>query len=146
MVCDLNELDGKRKKYCSKICGRKGWKLANREKMVDYKRKYRRCNREKVNEYNRKYRARVAPVHENLAISLKAERSCLRCETRNQLEVHHIKSQLLGGKPNDRNNLLVLCKDCHALWHVYFDKSYWTYGGDQYLMSRGVAQAARDAA
>ena len=127
-ICKIKELTGMQKKYCSIVCQRKASKIRNREAILLGKRRYRQTHKDELREYNRKYRKRVASIRESLAHKLKSESPCLRCDTRLNLEVHHIKRQDLGGGANDINNIVVLCKNCHALWHSMFPIEYWLYG------------------
>jgi 5-methylcytosine-specific restriction endonuclease McrA len=127
-VCKLNPLQGQQKFYCSKTCERKGWKDRNRDKILAGKRRYRERNKDKIAIYNRMYKAKVPHISAQLATRLKATYPCLRCGMKESLEVHHIKHQTLGGGVNDLNNLVVLCKHCHARWHRMFDTRYWVWG------------------
>jgi hypothetical protein len=127
-VCKLVKLKGRQVMYCSKNCERKGWRDSNREKLLEGKRKYREANKESIQLYNLAYKKKVKKLDSKLSIDLRKKHNCLRCDRRENLEVHHIRHQLYGGGHNDPNNLLVLCKSCHALWHKMFPKSYWLYG------------------
>jgi 5-methylcytosine-specific restriction endonuclease McrA len=100
--------------------------VANREKYLECKRLYREANKAKIAAYGKAYKAAVKPVDEGLAMQLKETHACLRCRIRSNLEVHHIKHQRHGGRANDLNNLLVLCKPCHARWHKFFNVDYWS--------------------
>ena len=46
----------------------------------------------------------------------KNKRFCAECGSKKNLTIHHIKSKYLKGT-NERNNLMVLCKDCHKKIH-----------------------------
>ena len=47
--------------------------------------------------------------------------SCVMCNSKNKLEVHHID---YNKKNNEENNLITLCKKCHNITN--FDKEFWT--------------------
>ncbi len=50
---------------------------------------------------------------------------CLRCRTSEDVEVHHIRPQNRDGN-SDISNLMLLCRDCHDLWHKVFpDDLFW---------------------
>lgn len=125
-ICHINKLSGKQRKYCSRLCERKGWRDANHAWILADKKRYREQNRDKIRLYDQAYKAKVPAIKESLAMQLKRTFNCLRCESGERLEVHHIRHQRHGGGVNDQNNLLVLCKTCHARWHKFFDTNYWT--------------------
>lgn len=124
-ICGIQELTGSQKLYCSKNCERKGWRDNNKEKILEGKRLYRLQNKEKISLYQKAYKSKTKHINNKLARRLKDAYQCLRCGTNEQLEVHHIKHQRFGGGHNDINNLVVLCKTCHAKWHKYFNIDYW---------------------
>ena len=49
---------------------------------------------------------------------------CFRCETIENLDLHHIKPARFGGK-NTEDNLMLLCKSCHRKWHIMFNNKFW---------------------
>lgn len=51
--------------------------------------------------------------------------TCLRCRTSEDVEVHHIRPQNRDGN-SDISNLMLLCRECHDLWHKVFpDDLFW---------------------
>ncbi len=50
------------------------------------------------------------------AILDRDHKKCAKCKSHNQLEVHHIVMQYLGGNDNPEN-LITLCAACHQEWH-----------------------------
>lgn len=109
-------LIGKQTKYCGHKCWIKGWKLGNREKYLSGKKLYREKNREKILRYNRINRKPFEISGRHRIIILDDIKECSRCGSKERLNIHHIKPAQLGGSHNF-NNLLVLCWDCHMLWH-----------------------------
>lgn len=47
----------------------------------------------------------------------KANNRCVKCGCSDGLDVHHIRAKVNGGT-DDPENLVVLCKACHAEWHA----------------------------
>lgn len=110
-----NILSGKQKKWCSLYCS----KLA-------LKSQYRKRNRDKINAYKRNYNRfaiRGNPSTNNIIKSyLLRNPYCLRCETKQDLQVCHIRPRAKGGKNKD--NLITLCRK----HHIEFDnllKNFW---------------------
>lgn len=128
-VCGLKELSGSQRRYCGRLCERKAWRDGHRDQILEGKKRYRTVNRQRIALYERAYRAKHPEINPRLATQLKSAYACLRCSSRERPEVHHIKSQRLGGGPNDLNNVVVLCKPCHALWHKMFNRDYWKLVG-----------------
>lgn len=124
-ICKLKELSGKQKLYCSRLCERKAWRDNNHDKLLEGKRRYREKNKDKISLYGKAYKRDTPHIKESIALQLKAAYACLRCGSRERLEVHHLKHQRIGGGANDLNNVVVLCKPCHALWHKMFNAEYW---------------------
>lgn len=121
-------LNNKRKLYCSDSCQRKSWKIKNRETYLAGKKRYREQNKNKLLEYKRAYNAKgIRPLESSKKRVIINNNAgvCFRCESADNLEVHHIK-ELRNGGTNKPHNLLVFCKPCHALWHKkmkgFFDK------------------------
>lgn len=92
---------------------------------VEFPRKKR--TREKRNAYNRAYR-KLGKRHPTSAsrasLVSRLGGKCERCESRNKIDLHHIRPLRFGGT-NETRNLLLLCKPCHQLWHTRLDSSFW---------------------
>ncbi|MGW6120423.1 HNH endonuclease [Nocardia sp. NPDC055165] len=129
LVCRIEIVGKNRRKYCSHACQVRAWKLNNRATYLEGKKRYRAKVASETAKYNRTYRNSVPKINPSVGARLRASHPCLRCGTRNRLEVHHIKSQSIGGGKDDPNNLVVLCHPCHALWHKFFNMDYWRFGG-----------------
>lgn len=124
--CNVCEKLTDRPKYCSHACQGKGWKIRDREKYLDGKRRYRRKNKEKILAYNKWYRKLgMRPLHSPRKRKIIVSRGgiCQRCGCNEKLNVHHIKPPKFGGT-NNTNNLLVLCWDCHMAWEKKM-KGFW---------------------
>lgn len=127
IICEL-ALSGKQSKYCSIPCQIKGWKINNREKYLAGKRAYRIKNLNKLVAYNKEFNTRgiVRPINSSKKLKdiiQSRGNVCNRCNSSNKLQVHHIKPLQYKGL-NDYSNLMVLCWDCHMLWHKLL-KKYW---------------------
>lgn len=116
------KLSGKQTAYCSSRCSK-----------LYLKSLYRKRYRDKVNEYNRKYRvANPDTIKAQKQLSKNKKRLslggvCNRCGTTEDLHVHHIRPRSLMGT-DSVSNLMVLCGECHRLWHYAFDQKmerYW---------------------
>jgi len=80
----------KRKKYCSQQCQYEATTL----------KKYKEKRQEKINE-----------------LMFPGEKpTCERCGYSETIDIHHIKQRRDGGK-NSSDNLIILCPNCHALFH-----------------------------
>lgn len=112
-----NILTGKQTRFCSPRCSK-----------LYLKAQYKRRNKDKVNAYNRVYRSSYTPLkNDKLREELLNNNVCLRCGSKDNLNINHIKHQKYG-LDNSPNNLVVLCFDCHMLWHAMLDdilKEYW---------------------
>lgn len=115
-------LGGKQEKYCSKPCETKGWQVKNRERYLLSKKLYREKHKEQILAYNRKVRSNEIPKRIRRKTTLK-RMFCERCGIEEKLNVHHIKPVSKGGN-HLQKNLLLLCWDCHMLWHKHM-KGYW---------------------
>ena len=127
IICGF-ALSGKQSKYCSVPCQIKGWKVNNREEYLAGKKAYRTKNLAKLVDYNRQFKARgiAKPITSSgklKAIIQSRGNKCYRCNNSDKLQVHHIKPLRQGGS-NEDYNLMVLCWDCHMLWHKML-RGFW---------------------
>lgn len=103
-------------KYCSVRCStlflKSQWKKRTREKRNAYNRAYRKLGK----------RHPTSASRASLVSRLGGK--CERCESRNKIDLHHIRPLRFGGT-NETRNLLLLCKPCHQLWHTRLDSSFW---------------------
>jgi len=108
-------------RYCSFRCNKNFW---NKE--------YRKNNKDKVNAYNRKYKSQCSrrPLNKKRrsVIISENDNKCARCNSTDNLNVHHIKPLNRGGT-HELNNLLVLCFTCHMEWEKRF-KNFWLKNND----------------
>lgn len=138
VVCS-KKLIGLQRKYCSKSCEVRGWKLSNPEAYFDGKRRYRKVNAEKINAYNREYRARgsnkrittYAPTMKTRRIIGRlANHECQRCGDHQNLQMAHVEPHWHGGS-NKPENLLLLCQACHQSYDSLF-REFWDTNGDSH--------------
>ena len=111
------ELTGKQTSYCSIKCSK-----------LHLKKLYKQRNRDKINEYNRnrrklgirgdggQFKKRKNYEH------LKYEK-CIRCGSKIDLQIHHIKPRDCGGT-NEPNNLILFCRKCHYEYEK-LTKDFW---------------------
>ena len=132
----------KKRKFCSQVCWYKssihinnlgkyknGDFIANRNKEVWFrnkvsdglKRYFEKNPRNKENWYIQRYgnnykvsKCKHSNVWKTLSVKLRKENNCLRCDSNERLEVHHIIPYSIS-KNNSLKNLVVLCKFCHKL-------------------------------
>jgi 5-methylcytosine-specific restriction endonuclease McrA len=125
IIC-LIPLCGKQRKFCSDKCQRKEWKVRNRAAYLAGKKAYRNRNIARIRDYNRSDKVLgVRPLTSNTIREVKrliGER-CFRCDSSRKTQIHHIKPRRCGGT-NHINNLMILCWNCHMLWHTML-KGYW---------------------
>ncbi len=114
-ICEKSFTGRADKLYCSKACSVKGWKIRNRETYLASKKRYRQKNLSKIKQYNRKYRSEFIKLGSNTKVLFK-DLPCQRCGTMSNLNLHHIKQGRYGGD-DSVSNIMVLCFDCHMLWH-----------------------------
>ena len=110
-----NELKGQQLSYCSTRCSK-----------LHLKKLYKQRNREKVLAYNRWYRSQgLRPLDKKRKTKIINDRDnkCQRCFSTKELNVHHIIPLRRGGT-HKKNNLLVLCFQCHMDWEQRM-KGYW---------------------
>ena len=125
IICN-KEIKLPKRKYCSTKCQNKSWKLFNRKKYLECKKKYREKNRDKILAYNRKIRKQgLSPLKskQKAEIYKRKGKICNRCGKTNDLCIHHIKPLRKRGN-NLFSNLMVLCNKCHVEWHKKMD-DYW---------------------
>jgi len=98
------ELTGKQISYCSQKCSK-----------LHLKSLYRKRNLEKIREYNKKYKTAFSKDGwgcKIMNIHLKENPTCEKCGTNKDVQIHHIKPVLFGGK-HKNGNLLTLCRKHH---------------------------------
>jgi 5-methylcytosine-specific restriction endonuclease McrA len=126
VICEVVLFD-RQVKYCSVPCQTKSWKIRNRETYLAGKKAYRDKNREKIRKYNQEFKSRgiAKPLGGDTTKHIIQSRGsiCSRCSNSGRLQVHHIKPLQNGGL-NISNNLMILCWDCHMLWHKQL-RNYW---------------------
>src|SRR6185436_471781 len=44
---------------------------------------------------------------------------CRACQSKDSVDVHHLKFRSLGGKDDDPKALVALCRPCHQELHLY---------------------------
>lgn len=59
-----------------------------------------------------------------IPIVLSEQRECVVCGSKKNLNIHHlVHCQSFEKKYSDKNNLVVMCRDCHREYHNNFSKS-----------------------
>jgi len=94
----------KSNKYCSYRCS-----------VLYLKSQYKKRNKERINAYNKGYRKRgyIKGAGSKTVRELKeVSNKCLKCGTTENLEAHHVRPTILGGK-NEIGNVIILCKKHH---------------------------------
>lgn len=95
-------------KYCSERCSRLYLKSLYRKRNAEKFNKYRRDRRKKG--YKNFYKD---SQKDKLIVALKSyQGGCLKCGSKENLEIHHIRPRMLGGEHN-MGNVMLLCKKCH---------------------------------
>lgn len=110
-----NELTRHQKVYCSIKC------------YQDWGVKYRA----ETDEHDLRFQVNWTPERRDMtqtmrdkALEIKTHK-CLRCGTTDKAEVHHIRPKNRDGS-SDISNLMILCRECHDLWHKVFpDDLFW---------------------
>ena len=106
--CGLKELTGKQERFCSKHCS-----------VLAAKARYRKAHPDRIREWKKKYYGGKPKItkDETDVVLKRYEYKCVRCSSKERLEVHHFFPVRCGGD-HRLGNLIVFCKDCHALWHL----------------------------
>jgi len=105
VICGVR-IEGKSDRFCSP-----------RHAKVWRQRKYRQDNKDKINAYKRKYwkeRKRISGYFERFVRPkfMRENDACLKCGTKEDIQVHHIRS-LGNGGDNKIGNLMTLCRKHH---------------------------------
>lgn len=107
------ELTGKQTSYCSKRCSKLHLKALAKKR-----------NKDKHNAYNRAYRAKgIATLGTKRKADIIASfgSKCMRCDSTENLNVHHFKPLRFGGT---HRTIAVLCFPCHMNLEQRM-KGYW---------------------
>ena len=111
-----------RSKYCDNKCQTKHWKLNNRKVYLAGKKRYREKNIGKIREYNKEIKQFGIPYMKRQEALLENP-FCVRCNSTEKLNAHHIMPVKLRGD-HELNNIIIFCWDCHMLWHKLI-KGFW---------------------
>lgn len=119
--CGSEITTGRSSKYCGRRCAK-----------LYLKAMYRSRNKESLNLYNREYRKRIKDIKPGLRLRRLIEKKtnsmssakCIRCGTRENLHVHHIRPKSMGGE-DTLENTTILCAECHIEWHKVVPNFYW---------------------
>lgn len=125
IICD-NPLKGKQEKYCGNPCEKRAYKLRDRKRYLEGKKKYREKNKDKILAYSRQYKAQgIKSLGKKQRVMIILERGgiCQRCGTKENLNIHHIIPLRKGGT-HKKENLMVLCFPCHMEWEKRM-KDFW---------------------
>lgn len=139
IICK-KELDGSKKKYCSKKCNDRANYLKNKQKYIENARRWERRNPERKEEikkkgfekfYNEKrdrfnelmrnqykkhkirWYCRTRDLNNKLEIFEFFDGKCIRCNSKSNLQIHHKKYV----KEFSFNDIELLCFDCHLKIH-----------------------------
>ncbi|RTK93951.1 HNH endonuclease [Candidatus Saccharibacteria bacterium] len=116
-------LSGRQTVYCSQRCSK-----------LYLKSQYRKRKRDKINEYNRNYRRAKPEVIKTQKIRHRSKKLlelgafCNRCGVKEDLHMHHVRPRSMMGTDH-ASNMMVLCGECHRLWHYACDEvmeRYWS--------------------
>lgn len=132
IVCSNNFVVNKyhpKQKCCSTLCNSRNFRLNNRDKVLEYKRKSNRIRADKMKVYNSVYKDQLRFSGNRLRALARDDFTCQNCgyiapkdntNRKYDVVVHHKDFSGRAKRPNNRmNNLQTLCRTCHIKLHTH---------------------------